>query len=119
MKKNVSEIENRAIFQRNLKRHLDLTGKTQKEVAIAIGATTGNFSDWLKGRSFPRIEKLQALAEYFGIPVSELIDDVNVGVDSVSDQDQKVLDLFHKIPKEKRAEAIALCESVLKTLAKF
>ena len=119
MKKCVSEIENRELFQRNLRRLLDLTGKTQKEVALAIGATTGNFSDWLKGRTFPRIEKLQALADYFGIQVSELIEDVNVRAESVSDQDQKVLDLFHKIPKEKRAEAIALCESVLKTLSKF
>ncbi len=116
MKKNASEIENRAIFQRNLKRHLDLTGKTQKEVALAIGATTGNFSDWMKGRSFPRIEKLQALADYFGIPVSELIDDVNVGVEVVSDEDQKVLDLFHEVPKEKREFVLSLIRATIDNL---
>lgn len=119
MKNHTSQTENISFFQRNLRRQLDLAGKTQKEVAEAIGATTGNFSDWIKGRSFPRVDKLQALADYFGIQMSELIDDVNVSKDAVSDLDQKVLDLFHNIPKEKRAEAIALCESVLKTLSKF
>ena len=117
MKRIQTNIENKVVFANNLKRYLLLSGKTQKEVALAIGVTTGNFCDWMNYRSYPRVDKIQALADYFGIKMSDLIEEVSED-EGVLD-DQKILDLFHQIPKEKRAEAIALCESVLNTFSKF
>ena len=117
MKPIKTELENREIFARNLRNYVTLSGKMNKEIAAAIGVSTGNFSDWLGCRSYPRLEKLQALADYFGIKKSDLIDDGPENEEELDDQ--KILEIFHQIPKEKRAEAIALCESVLNTFSKF
>ena len=118
MEKSVkTALGNNEIFVRNVKRYLTLTGRTQKEVATAIGVTTGTFCDWMNYRAYPRMNKLQALADYFGVKKSDLIDDVSETEEDLDDQ--KILDLFHQVPKEKRAEAIALCESVLGTFSKF
>lgn len=120
MKKLVkTDLGNKEIFIRNVKRHLANSGKKQIDACQAIGVSTGTFSDWMKGRSYPRMDKIQLLADFFGIKKSELVEDVNVAKETVSEEDQKVLDLLHQIPQDKRAAAIEMCETVLKNLSKF
>ena len=103
MNKSVeSDFGNQEIFSKNLIRYLSESNKTQKEVAIAIGVSAGTFCDWVKGRAYPRMDKVQMLAEYFGIKKSDLVEDVNVGKETVTDKEQLVLDLFHKIPDDRK-----------------
>lgn len=71
----MTEIEQRRVFARNLNRQLSLSGKTQKEVAEAIGVLPSTFNTWCTGAAIPRMGKVQLLADYFGIKKSELIDD--------------------------------------------
>ena len=99
---------NQEIFSRNLKRYLENSGKTQKEVAAAVNVGTGTFCDWIKGRAYPRMDKVQALADYFGIQKSDLVENENIKQDAVSEEDQKVLDLFHRVPKEKREFVLSM-----------
>ena len=120
MNKSVeTDLGTQEIFSRNLVRYLTESGKTQKEVADAIGVSAGTFCDWVKQRSYPRMDKVQKLADYFGINKSDLVEERDIEKEETLREDQEVLDLFHKVPKEKRAEAIALCKSVLSTFAKF
>ncbi len=111
-----TDLGNQEIFSRNLKRYLENSGKTQKEVAAAIFVSTGTFCDWMKGRAYPRMDKVQLLAEYFGITKSDLVEDINVIKESVSDEDQKVLDLFHKVPAEKREFVLSLIRATIDNL---
>ena len=97
-----TDLGNKEIFIRNLKRQLEISGKKKIEVASAIGVSTGNFADWLAGRSYPRMDKIQRLAEFFDIQMADLVDDVNVPKETVSDKEQLVLDLFHKIPDDRK-----------------
>lgn len=48
-------------------------GVTPYRVAKEIGWTTGAISGWKKGRYNPKIDKLQKVAEYFGVPVEYLM----------------------------------------------
>ena len=117
MKKTIkTELGNNEVFARNLKRYLDNSGKSQKEIAAAIGVSTGTFCDWMKCRSYPRMDKIQLLAEYFGIQKSDLVEDVAITKESVSDEDQKILDLFHKVPKEKREFLLSLIQATIDNL---
>lgn len=97
-----TDLGNKEIFIRNLKRYLVISGKKKVEVANAIGVSTGNLADWLSGRSYPRMDKIQALAEFFDIQMADLVDDVNVPKETVSDKEQFVLDLFHKLPDDRK-----------------
>ena len=108
MNKSVeSKLGTQEIFSENLIRYLDASGKMQKEVAAAIGVSTGTFCDWIKGRTYPRMDKVQKLADYFGINKSDLVEERDIEKEKALQEDQEILDLFHKVPKEKRAEAIA------------
>lgn len=51
----------------------DEKGVTDAAVARATGIPQPTFTDWKKGRSAPKREKLVKIAEYFGVPVEYLI----------------------------------------------
>lgn len=63
------------VFAKNLKYYMERSGKTQKELAAVVGVSAPTFSEWLKGKKFPRIDKIEKLSQYFGILKSDLIED--------------------------------------------
>lgn len=50
----------------------DEKGVRDSDVARATGITKSTFSDWKNGRSIPKDEKLQKIADYFGVSVHYL-----------------------------------------------
>lgn len=63
------------VFANNLQRYITEAGKTQKEIADSIGVSAPTFNEWVSGKKFPRIDKIQRLADYFGILKSDLIEE--------------------------------------------
>lgn len=68
-------MDNKNIFAANLKRYMDIHGKTRKDVSEAIGVSYYTFTDWVKGKKYPRMDKVEKLAAYFGILKSDLIEE--------------------------------------------
>ena len=114
MKANRPDLGTKAIFANNLKRYLQLSGKTQKEVAAAINVTTGNFCDWVNCRCYPRMDKVQELADYFGIKKADLVEEYSEDQDA--QEDQEILELFHKVPEEKRELVLSMIRAAVDNL---
>ena len=71
----MSDEKQKEVFARNLNKYLEKSGKTQKEVAQAIGVIPTTFNTWCLAQALPRMGKVQLLADYFGINKSDLIED--------------------------------------------
>lgn len=71
----MSNLGNKEILARNLAYYLERSGKDQKEVALNLGFAPSTFNEWLKGKKYPRIDKIEMLANYFGILKSDLIEE--------------------------------------------
>ena len=71
----MSDSEQKFVFQTNLNRLLQQRGKSQREVAEAIGVSPQTFNTWCQGIALPRMGKIQLLADYFGILKSQLVDE--------------------------------------------
>ncbi len=71
----MSERDFKTIFSRNLNKQLDMHGITQLELAKAIDVGTSSVSYWCKGIKIPRMDKIDAMCEYFGIKRSDLMED--------------------------------------------
>ena len=54
---------------------MELSGKTQKELAEITGVSAPTFNEWVNAKKFPRIDKIQTLADYFNIQKSDLIEE--------------------------------------------
>ena len=73
--KNDSNLGNKIVFSDNLNYYIVKTGVKQRDVAKAAGVSEGTICDWLKHRSYPRMDKIQLLAEYFDIQMSDLVEE--------------------------------------------
>lgn len=68
-------MDNKNVFAKNLQRYMELHGKTRRDVSEAIGVSYYTFTDWVKGKKYPRMDKVEKLAAYFGILKSDLIEE--------------------------------------------
>lgn len=51
------------------------TGKTSYQVSKDTGIAQSTLADWKSGKSKPKLDKLQKLADYFGKPVTYFIEE--------------------------------------------
>lgn len=63
------------VFAKNLRYYMESRGKNQKELAEIVGVSAPTMNDWLKAKKYPRIDKIEILANYFGILKSDLIEE--------------------------------------------
>ena len=71
----MTNLGNKDVFAKNLKKYMQLNGKTRNEVCQALGLKYTTFTDWVNGKKYPRMDKIEMLANYFGIKKSDLIED--------------------------------------------
>ncbi len=62
----------RDIFSSNLRFYLLRAGKTQIDLVHDLGVTSSTVSDWANAKKYPRVDKMQAIADYLGILLSDL-----------------------------------------------
>lgn len=65
------------VFAKNLRRFMELDGITQKDLAKIAGVSAPTMNDWLQAKKYPRIDKIEKLADYFKILKSDLIEEKN------------------------------------------
>lgn len=72
----ITEAErSKQIFARNFNYYLKINNKTQADIVEHFGITASTVSDWANGKKYPRIDKMQMLADYFGILKSDLTEE--------------------------------------------
>ena len=54
---------------------MDKKGVDRTQVCAALGFVYTTFNDWYNGVKYPRIDKIEMLANYFGILKSDLIEE--------------------------------------------
>ena len=64
--------EQKNIFANNLKRIMELRHVNQADIVEKIGITSSTASDWVNARKYPRVDKMQLLAELLHVSISEL-----------------------------------------------
>jgi len=68
-------IWSKEVFAKNLRYYMERKGISQKELAEIVGVSAPTVNDWLKAKKYPRIDKIEIMANYFGILKSDLIEE--------------------------------------------
>lgn len=66
---------NKKIFAKNLNYYMTTNNKTQSDLVTDLNLTASTVSDWANGKKYPRVDKMQLLADYFGILKSDLTEE--------------------------------------------
>lgn len=114
--------ENKQIMAQNIQRYMNRKGVTNKQVCDDLGIKYTTFMDWIKGVTYPRIGKVEAMAHYFGCEKSDLIEDKSgqpAGIGELSDAELEIIRLFRMLPKDAQDTFPALLEASLKSRMLF
>jgi transcriptional regulator with XRE-family HTH domain len=113
----MSNIGNKETFAKNLNYYLSICGREQKEVAEDIGVAPSTFNEWVKGKKYPRIDKIELLANYFRIKKSDLIEDKTTAPEELklSEGEKMLLDLFRQVPEDQQNLVLQMISVALKT----
>ena len=114
----MSSIGNKEVFARNLAMYLQRSGKSQREMAEIVGVSSSTFNEWLKAKKYPRIDKIEFLANYFGILKSDLIEeteDKKISSDDLvlTEGEKALIKLLRRVPA---AEQPIVIEKILSAL---
>ena len=109
-------MDNKSIFAKNLNSQLALNNKTRQEVCDALGFNYHTFSDWAIGRKYPRMDKVEALANYFGIQKSDLIEEKKLPTaanDGLSKDKTKLIEFAKSVPEDKAEMILRVMKTIL------
>lgn len=71
----MSDLGNKKVFAKNFKHYMELYNLDRYDICKALGFKYSTVSEWLAGNKYPRIDKIELLANYFKIQKSDLIED--------------------------------------------
>lgn len=71
----MSDLGNKEIMAKNIRHYMNKFDVTQTEVCNALGIKMPTFSDWVNAKTYPRIDKIELMANYFGISKSDLVEE--------------------------------------------
>lgn len=111
----MSDLGNKEILAKNLAYYVEKSGRTQKDLAELVGVAPTTFNDWIKAKKYPRIDKIEILANYFGILKSDLIEDKKkpANEDELSANKQALMNLIQNCPEDKAARLLQIMQLFL------
>ena len=112
-------MDNKNVFARNLQRIMDINGKTRRDVCRDLGFNYSTYSDWVSGKKYPRMDKVELLAKYFGVTKSEFIENeqptgtTNTDELNLSEEARKFLVVFDKLNYDQKDQLYRLALTIV------
>lgn len=79
---------------------IKMRGLGKYEFYDAVGISSATYSQWKAGAYNPRMGKLREIAEYFGVPLAELLQDEETAApksDGLSNEQVELLSIIQKL----------------------
>jgi transcriptional regulator with XRE-family HTH domain len=70
----MSDFGNCQVMAENLSYYMHKNNISRYELAEIAGASYSSVTDWIKARKYPRIDKIERMANYFGVSKSALVE---------------------------------------------
>ena len=92
------------IFSKNLERLLYERKKSQADMARYMHVSSATASEWVNGKKMPRADKLQSLANWLSVDLSDLLQENSETSISVklTNYEEQLLQKFRSLPAEKQ-----------------
>ena len=110
--------ENKRIMANNIQKYMDQRGITRQQLCDALDIKYTTLRDWLKGITYPRIGKVEAMAQYFGCEKSDLIEDKKEKPtipedDGLSESQKALMQFAMSVPDDKAEKVLRLMQAIL------
>lgn len=98
-----NNLGNKEIMAKNILRLMELHDKDRKQVCNDLDISYTTFTDWVKARTYPRIDKIELMAKYFGVQKADLVEEYKPEEQAyyLDDETREYVDFLHKNPEHK------------------
>ena len=70
----MNSLGNKKIMADNIKKYMDIKHKTRQDLCRDLGFAYSTLTDWINAVKYPRIDKIEMMANYFGVTKSDLVE---------------------------------------------
>ena len=101
-----NNLGNKKTMARNIKYYMNVKGVSSQEVCEALGFPPSTFSYWLTEKTYPRIDKIEKMANYFRITKADLVEEHSsfIPLEKISDEELQLIRCYRKATdKEKQS----------------
>lgn len=95
-----NNLGNKKIFAKNLTSFMNQKGVDRQQLATDLGFPYTTITDWLKEKTYPRIDKIEMMARYFRCEKSDLIESHDVQPDIMTTNESVLMDLYRQLNDE-------------------
>lgn len=113
---------NKAIFSKNLKFYIEQSGKDRRELSEIWGFPYSTVTEWINGKKYPRIDRIEIMADYFGIQKSDLIEEKQseeqkkpVVQDGLTESQRKLIEFARTVPEDKAEMILRVIQSIVES----
>lgn len=131
--------DNKLVFANNLAYYMKINNIDRYKLCDDLGFKYPTVSEWIQGKKYPRIDKIEMLANYFHIKKSDLIENHDRNSKNISqtiknenttvtgtqsniinplscsnEYEQELLKLFHCLSITQQAEVIVMVNKMVK-----
>lgn len=71
----MGNLGNKEIMAKNIKYYMDKNQLRLTDICGTLKIPMPTFSDWINAKTYPRIDKIELMANYFGIEKSDLVEE--------------------------------------------
>lgn len=71
----MSALGNKEAMANNIKRLMNLRGKDRNDVCRDLDIKYTTFTDWINAKTYPRIDKIELMANYFNVSKADLVEE--------------------------------------------
>ena len=100
---------NKQIMADNIKRLLSAKGLNPRQLAIALDFKYTTVNDWVNAKTYPRIDKIEMLANFFNVSKSDLVENKNEEIATTS----PVQAIYDQLTPPRHAKALTYLEKQL------
>lgn len=69
-----NNLGNKEVMADNIRYYMDINDVDRKTLCTALDIKYSTFSEWVNARAYPRIDKIELLANYFGVSKADLVE---------------------------------------------
>lgn len=107
-------LENKEIFSRNLNYYMNKYGITRNDLCEQLDLKYMTLSDWINGKTYPRIDKIELLANYFNINKSDLIEDkTDTTKSTLTQSEQRLLNNYNSTTDKGKSRIMTTSEEMV------
>ena len=116
----MKDLGNKRIMSTNLKRLMAEKNVSAKELSRRLDFPYTTLLSWLKADNYPRIDKIEAMADYFGVLKSDLIEEKlpeekeeSASNDGLTESQHELIAFAKTLSEEQADKVLQLMKSIV------